>query len=114
MCGASALLSYGSGGSVKAIEFSPFSGWVLRVNMPRPCAMSTARGRLDRSGKHALDEELLDEALRIRRELPENDAHSGRTGLDTDDLANSLDGLDVIHDHGEPEVHSRPDGERLL
>ena len=36
----------------------------------------------------------------------------GGSCLDTDDLAYSLDRLDVIHDHGEPQVHPRADGER--
>src|SRR5580704_8054259 len=115
MCGASAFLSYGSGGSEKAIEFSPWSYWDLRrENMPRPRAVSTGARRSPLSGQDALHEELLDESLGIRRELEKNDAHAGRAGLDTDDLAYALGRLDVIHDHGEPEVHSRPDREGLL
>ncbi len=33
----------------------------------------------------------------------------GGSLLDTDDLADPLDGLDVVHDHREPEVHARAD-----
>src|SRR5579883_2367558 len=55
----------------------------------------------------ALDEQLLDEVLRVGGQLAEHDAHAGRIRFDPDDLAEPLDRLDVFHDDRESQVDER-------
>ncbi len=56
--------------------------------------------------------QLVDEALGVGRQVGEEHAHAGRIVVDPHHLAEALDGLDVVHDHGEAQVHLGPDGER--
>src|ERR1700690_2055089 len=111
MCGARAFFSKGSGGSVKAMMGLLFRGR-MESPVPPPSVNAAARPllRLER----ALDQQFLDEVLRVAVELAEDHAHAGRVLLDTDDLANPLDGLDVIHDDREAQVDPRADGKGLL
>src|SRR5690348_9750532 len=62
----------------------------------------------------AAREELVDEPLRVARELREDHAHPRRILVHADDLADAFDRLDVVHDHGEVQVHLRADRERRL
>src|SRR5580658_3335003 len=70
------------------------------------------RGTPSRGG--ALGQELLEKALRIRRELAEHDAHARRVLVHTHDLTRPFNGLDIVHDDGEAQIDLRSDAERGL
>src|SRR5579859_7734345 len=100
MCGARAVLSYGSAGRENAMAKVVMLS-ATRVNRPllaRRLALSSfSLGSVSRRGRA---KQPLDEIFRIRRELAEHDSHPRGILVDADDFADALDALHVVHDDG--------------
>jgi hypothetical protein len=56
------------------------------------------------SVRGVLREQTLDQSLRVALELAKHDAHARWVHFHAHDLAFTLDRLDAVHHHGEPEV----------
>src|SRR4051794_241729 len=86
------------------------------MSLPAGASASFSPGGLGKpcSARDTLQQQSIDESLGVRADLSKDDAHSRWVLFDAYDLAEPLDGLDVVHDDREPKVDLRAHRERSL